>query len=101
MEEFNGELTIATDTRNYFEPPLLPSGGGGGGLVVDAQRTICGFGPDAFEPGELDGVRILAPATRAAHDRKPPRAQFVDGEFPFRAMSCAPAGLGLRHRGGF
>jgi len=53
----NGELTIATDTRNYFEPPLLPIAAAG--LVSTAQDYLR-FARCFLNRGELDGVRIPA-----------------------------------------
>ena len=54
------KLTPMTGVADYTQPPMLPSGGGGLTSTAGDYMRFCQM---LLNGGELDGVRILGPAT--------------------------------------
>lgn len=74
---------------NFLEPPPMPSGGGG---LVSTAHDYLRFAQMLLNGGELNGVRILAPATVKLMSSNHLRASLMTGQF----------GIGLQHiRPGF
>lgn len=59
-EDSSGKLVEEPLGRNFTSPPGAPSGGGG---LFSTARDYARFAQMLLNHGELDGVRILAPAT--------------------------------------
>jgi CubicO group peptidase (beta-lactamase class C family) len=56
----NGDLAVSRNPNDYSAQPTAPSGGGG---MVSTTQDYMRFAQMLLNGGELDGVRILAPAT--------------------------------------
>jgi CubicO group peptidase (beta-lactamase class C family) len=90
----NGELvlnqapTVATD--DYATQPSMP--GGGGGMVSTAEDYLR-FAQMLLDGGELDGVRILAPATVELMTANHLAPNLMTGEFSIGPEIMRP-GLG-------
>lgn len=86
-ENSSGNLVVQPPGRDPTVPPGLASGGGG---LVSTARDYARFAQMLLNHGELDGVRILAPATvslmTASH--LPPR--LLTGEFGILNLTMQP-----------
>ncbi|MGH9430276.1 MAG: serine hydrolase domain-containing protein [Terriglobia bacterium] len=87
-----GELTPYTGPAlglDFSKPPSMPSGGGG---LVSTAHDYLRFVQMLLNGGELDGVRILAPATVRLMSSNHLHANLMTGQF----------GIGIQHiRPGF
>jgi CubicO group peptidase (beta-lactamase class C family) len=88
----NGELIPYTGPAlglDFSKPPTMPSGGGG---LVSTTHDYLRFAQMLLNGGELDGVRILAPATVKLMSSNHLHANLMTGQF----------GIGIQHiRPGF
>jgi CubicO group peptidase (beta-lactamase class C family) len=77
--------------RDVTKPTTLFSGGGG---LVSTAADYLRFCQMLLNGGELDGVRILSPATvrRMTTDARPPNVRFTDGDI---GQGGASFGLGF------
>jgi CubicO group peptidase (beta-lactamase class C family) len=75
---------------DYATQPLMPSGGGG---MVSTAQDYLRFGQMVLNGGELDGVRILAPATVQLMTSNHLAPQLMTGEFSVGSSVIRP-GLG-------
>lgn len=71
----------------YSSPPSLPSGGGG---LVSTAHDYLRFAQMLLNGGELDGVRILAPATVKLMTSNHLRPSLMSGEFRIGIQHMRP-----------
>ncbi len=90
----NGELVVnaapGTSPDDYATQPSLPSGGGG---MVSTAEDYLRFAQMLLNGGELDGVRILAPATVALMTTNHLPPSLMTGEFSIGPAIIRP-GMG-------
>jgi CubicO group peptidase (beta-lactamase class C family) len=94
-----GELVASTRTfagndavGNYLAQPSMPSGGGG---LVSTAEDYLRFAQMLLNRGELDGVRILAPATVQLMTTNHLAPSLLTGEFSIAGDAMRPgAGWG-------
>jgi len=81
--------------RDVTKPTTLFSGGGG---LVSTAADYLRFGQMLLNGGELDGARILAPATvrRMTTNSLPSDIQFVGGDMGPRGSASFGLGFGIR-----
>ncbi len=76
-----GQLVPQTESLaglDFSKPPTMPSGGGG---LVSTAHDYLRFGQMLLNGGELDGVRILAPATVKLMTSNHLRPSLMSGQF--------------------
>jgi CubicO group peptidase (beta-lactamase class C family) len=88
----NGELVPLTrgpggSTSDYTAEPAMPSGGGG---MVSTAEDYYRFASMLLDGGELDGQRILAPATVHLMTSNHVPAELLNGEFGIGAQQMRP-----------
>lgn len=90
----DGQLALDTDSPDA-EPPTLPSGGGG---MVSTAEDYYRFAQMLLNHGQLDGVRILSPATvqLMTSNHLPP--QLLTGQYRIGAQQMRP-GFGYGYNG--
>jgi CubicO group peptidase (beta-lactamase class C family) len=90
----NGELVVNQEpgitADDYATQPSLPSGGGG---MVSTAEDYLRFAQMLLNGGELDGVRILAPATVQLMTANHLAPSLMTGEFSIGPVTIRP-GLG-------
>ena len=90
----NGELVVnaapGATPDDYATQPSLPTGGGG---MVSTAEDYLRFAQMLLNGGELDGVRILAPATVALMTANHLAPSLMTGEFSVGPVTIRP-GLG-------
>ena len=90
----NGELVVSgvpgATPDDYATQPSLPTGGGG---LVSTAEDYLRFAQMLLNGGELDGARILAPATVALMTANHLAPSLMTGEFSIGPMTMRP-GLG-------
>jgi len=87
----NGELSAPGATAtDYVTQPSMPSGGGG---MVSTAQDYLRFAQMLLNGGELEGVRILAPATVELMTSNHLAASLMTGEFSIGPAIMRP-GLG-------
>jgi CubicO group peptidase (beta-lactamase class C family) len=90
----NGELVLNPGAgpvaNDYARQPSLPMGGGG---LVSTAEDYLRFAQMLLNGGELDGARILAPATVALMTANHLAPSLMTGEFSIGSMTMRP-GLG-------
>jgi CubicO group peptidase (beta-lactamase class C family) len=90
----NGELVVnptpTVPTDDYAAQPSMPSGGGG---LVSTAEDYLRFAQMLLNGGELDGVRILAPATVELMTTNHLAPSLMTGEFSIGPVTIRP-GLG-------
>ena len=90
----NGELVLnqapGLNADDYATQPSMPSGGGG---MVSTAEDYLRFAQMLLNGGELDGVRILAPATVALMTTNHLAPSLMTGEFSIGSVTIRP-GLG-------
>jgi CubicO group peptidase (beta-lactamase class C family) len=81
--------------RDVTKPTTLFSGGGG---LVSTAADYLRFGQMLLNGGELDGTRILSPATvrRMTTNSLPPNIQFAGGDMGPRGSATFGLGFGIR-----
>jgi CubicO group peptidase (beta-lactamase class C family) len=81
--------------RDVTKPTTLFSGGGG---LVSTAADYLRFGQMLLNNGELDGARILSPATvhRMTTNSLPPDIQFAGGDMGPRGSATFGLGFGIR-----
>jgi CubicO group peptidase (beta-lactamase class C family) len=83
-EDHKGDLVVAArggdSGADYSTPPKMPSGGGG---MVSTTQDYLRFAQMLLNGGELDGVRILAPATVQLMTTNHLAANLMNGEAMF------------------
>lgn len=94
-EDSNGALTAVTPGSNlgltdYKSQPTMPSGGGG---MVSTAQDYMRFAQMLLNDGELDGVRILAPATVQLMSSNHLAPKLMTGEFSIGPETIRP-GMG-------
>lgn len=85
-----GQLVPQTESLtglNFSKPPTLPSGGGG---LVSTAHDYLSFAQMLLNGGELDGVRILAPATVKLMTSNHLRPSLMSGEFKIGIQHMRP-----------
>jgi CubicO group peptidase (beta-lactamase class C family) len=88
----NGELVLAAASPSgraldYAEVPSMPSGGGG---LVSTAADYYRFAQMLLNKGELDGKRILAPATVKLMTSNHVPAELLTGQFSIGAQVMRP-----------
>ncbi|MGB6975678.1 MAG: serine hydrolase domain-containing protein [Terracidiphilus sp.] len=95
----NGELATSNNggnvDRNFTEPPALPSGGGG---MVSTAEDYYRFAQMLLNRGELDGVRILSPATVRLMTSNHLAPELLTGQFGIGMQQMRP-GFGYGYNG--
>src|SRR5271157_5563256 len=90
----NGELVVnaapGAAADDYAKQPSMPSGGGG---MVSTAEDYLRFAQMLLNGGELDGVRILAPATVELMTTNHLAPSLMTGEFSIGQVTIRP-GLG-------
>ena len=86
----NGEMVASPPDSNYTTQPTFPEGGGG--LVSTAQDYLR-FAQMLLNRGELDGVRILSPASVALMTANHLAPGLMTGEFSIAQETIRP-GMG-------
>jgi CubicO group peptidase (beta-lactamase class C family) len=90
----NGELVVnaapGAAADDYVKQPSMPSGGGG---MVSTAEDYLRFAQMLLNGGELDGVRILAPATVALMTANHLAPSLMTGEFSIGTAIMRP-GMG-------
>jgi len=90
----NGELVVnaapGATADDYTTQPSMPSGGGG---MVSTAEDYLRFAQMLLSGGELDGVRILAPATVQVMTTNHLAPSLITGEFSIGPVTIRP-GLG-------
>ena len=90
----NGELVVnqapGLSTDDYATQPPMPSGGGG---MVSTAEDYMRFTQMLLNGGELDGVRVLAPATVQLMTANHLAPSLMTGEFSVGPVTIRP-GLG-------
>jgi CubicO group peptidase (beta-lactamase class C family) len=85
-----GELAPFTGPAlglDFSKPPTMPSGGGG---LVSTAHDYLRFAQMLLNGGELDGVRILAPATVRLMSSNHLRANLMTGQFGIGLQRIRP-----------
>lgn len=94
----NGELATSSNgnvDRNFTQPPALPSGGGG---MVSTAEDYYRFTSMLLNKGELDGVRILSPATVKLMTSNHLAPELLTGKFGIGMQQMRP-GFGYGYNG--
>jgi len=85
-----GQLVPQTESLaglNFSTPPTMPSGGGG---LVSTAHDYLRFAQMLLNGGELDGVRILAPATVKLMTSNHLRPSLMSGQFKIGIQHMRP-----------
>jgi CubicO group peptidase (beta-lactamase class C family) len=90
----NGELVVNTGSPDA-EPPTLPSGGGG---MVSTAEDYYRFAQMLLNRGQLDGVRILSPATVSLMTSNHLTPELLTGKFGIGMQQMRP-GFGYGYNG--
>jgi CubicO group peptidase (beta-lactamase class C family) len=86
----NGELAVSRNPNDYSVQPTAPSGGGG---MVSTAQDYLRFAQMLLNGGELEGVRILAPATVQLMTSNHLPASIMTGEYSVGSEVASP-GMG-------
>jgi CubicO group peptidase (beta-lactamase class C family) len=86
----DGEMVASSAVGGYTAQPTMPSGGGG---LVSTAQDYMRFAQMLLNRGELDGVRILAPATVALMTSNHLAPALMTGEFSVGSETIRP-GMG-------
>ena len=86
----DGKMVASPPDGSYAAQPTMPSGGGG---LVSTAQDYMRFAQMLLNRGELDGVRILSPASVALMTSNHLAPQLMTGEFFIGSETIRP-GLG-------